>query len=268
VESAVSAPTLTRAAASLVGALLPALLGARSAHAEMPLLPMDTTRDKHDPIKVDSAHHFAVEVRFGPYSPKVDQSSAVPVFTDFFGDKQRFMLGLEIDWQAYRIPHLGPIGLGFSWGYTHFGAPNVEVGSLPPGGPANPLIAQQSGLGIMPFGQLAVLRVDVLSHDVGIPIVPYGKFGLSEALWWINNGLGTAHSAEGRSGKDISLGYQAAIGGMLLLDFLDPDSALALDADGGVANSYLFFEWSVSQYGGDQMNVGSSNWVTGFAIEL
>ena len=36
----------------------------------------------------------------------------------------------------------------------------------------------------------------------------------------------------------------------------------------GVNNSYLFFEWSMSNYGGDQMNVGSNNWVTGLAFEM
>jgi hypothetical protein len=55
---------------------------------------------------------------------------------------------------------------------------------------------------------------------------------------------------------------------MFLLDILEPSSALAADVESGVNNSYLFFEWSMTNYGGDQMNVGSNNWVTGLAFEM
>ena len=36
----------------------------------------------------------------------------------------------------------------------------------------------------------------------------------------------------------------------------------------GINNTYVFFEWSVSNYPGKQMNVGANTWVTGFAFEL
>jgi hypothetical protein len=55
---------------------------------------------------------------------------------------------------------------------------------------------------------------------------------------------------------------------MLLLDVLEPSAARAMDAETGVNNSYLFIEWSVSDFGGDQMNVGSNTWVTGLAFEM
>jgi hypothetical protein len=43
---------------------------------------------------------------------------------------------------------------------------------------------------------------------------------------------------------------------------------VTLDNETSINNSYLFFEWSASNYPGDQMNVGSSNWVTGLAFEM
>jgi hypothetical protein len=98
--------------------------------------------------------------------------------------------------------------------------------------------------------------------------VPYAKFGLAHAFWWVDDGIETARTDDGAQGKDTSTGIQAAIGGMFLLDVLESSAARALDAEMGINNSYLFFEWSMSDFGGAQMNVGSSNWVTGLAFEM
>jgi hypothetical protein len=107
-----------------------------------------------------------------------------------------------------------------------------------------------------------------LMREVGIPFVPYGKLGVAHAFWWVDDGVGTAEADSGLSGKDTSTGTQMALGGMFLLDVLEPTTARALDADAGINNSYLFFEWAVSDYTGDQMNVGDSTWVTGLALEM
>jgi hypothetical protein len=125
----------------------------------------------------------------------------------------------------------------------------------------------------MPMYGVGVLRVDVLSHDYGIPLVGYGKFGLAVAPWWINNGVETASSCNtetGRciKGRDTSIGTQAALGAMLSLDWLEPSAGAELDNTMGINNTYIFFEWSLSNYPGKQMNVGSNSWVTGFAFEL
>ena len=210
-----------------------------------------------------SSQNAAVELRFGPYSPKVDESASAPVYSEFFGDKSRFMIGFELDWQAWRVPHVGTIGVGFGWGYTQMSGTN-----LPRDGQSTENISQSSTLDIMPFYGVGVLRVDTFARDYHVPLVPYGKFGVAAALWWVNDGIGTATSDGGVKGKDISTGIQAAIGGMFLLDILEPSAARAADVDTGVNNSYIFFEWALSDYGGNQMNVGSSNWVTGLAFEM
>jgi hypothetical protein len=206
----------------------------------------------------------AFEVRFGPYRPKIDDNVSSPVFDDFFGTGRRFMFGLELDWQALRIPYLGSLGVGGGWGYTQMSATN----RVPAGGDTSVNVSQESSLNIMPFTALGVLRVDVLARRFSVPLVPYAKLGLAWAFWWVNDGIGTATTDDGTQGKDVSVGTQASLGGMFLLDILEPSSALAADIESGVNNSYLFFEWSMSNYGGDQMNVGSSNWVTGLAFEM
>lgn len=214
-----------------------------------------------------SPQHAALELRFGPYSPKVDESLPTPVYADFFGDADRYMFGVEVDWQAWRAPYVGTLGVGVGWGYTQMsGANKVPQNTTPEQAP--PDIAQESTLNIMPLSALGVLRVDTFARNLGVPLVPYAKLGMAWAFWWVDDGIGTAANDAGTKGRDVSVGYQAALGGMFLLDIIDPAGALAAEAESGVNNSYIFFEWSMSNYGGNQMNVGSNNWVTGLAFEL
>lgn len=214
-----------------------------------------------------SPQNAAFELRFGPYNPNIDDNLARPVYDEFFGDTNRYMFGVEVDWQAWRAPYVGTLGIGVGWGYTQMAGVN-KVELEPPPGEAAPTISQESTLNIMPVYGVGVLRIDTFARNLHVPLVPYAKLGLSWAFWWVNDGIGTATNDLGEKGKDVSAGYQAAIGGMFLLDILEPAAALSADVDSGVNNSYIFFEWSMSNYGGDQMNVGSSNWVTGLAFEL
>ncbi len=217
-----------------------------------------------EPPSDRSPQNMAFELRLGPYLPRVDRSTDQPIFSEFFGGDDRFMLGFEIDWQLWRIPHVGPVGVGVGLGYTNMSAPNrIPAGSDTAGGNAT----QDSTLTLLPTFAVGVLRVDTLMREFGIPLVPYGKLGIAHAFWWVDDGIGTAEDA-GVSGKDTSTGTQMALGGMFLLDVIEPTTARSLDADAGINNSYLFFEWSVSDYTGAQMNVGDSTWVTGLALEL
>lgn len=223
-----------------------------------------------------SSQDMAVEFRFGPYKPRVDESEGLkpPQYENFFGDKTRFQVGFEVDWQIWRAPHVGTLGVGAGWGITRMSGNNKLPDGVENQPPQN--IQQETTFTIMPMYGVGVLRVDVLSHDYGIPIVGYGKFGLAVAPWWINNGIDTASFCTPETpdtqhcikGRDTSFGTQAALGAMLSLDWLEPSAGAELDNTMGINNTYIFFEWSVSNYGGKQMNVGSNTWVTGFAFEL
>jgi hypothetical protein len=243
------------------------LLAAAGASAQTPDSAPLAVREHVGPHDDVSPQHAAFELRFGPYNPKIDDNLASPVYADFFGPKNRYMFGIEGDWQAWRAPYIGTLGIGVGWGYTQMAGTN-KVLLEPPPGEAAPDVSQQSTLNIMPVYGVGVLRVDTFARNFHVPIVPYAKLGLSWAFWWVNDGIGTATNDLGEKGRDVSVGYQAAIGGMFLLDILDRAAALSADVDSGVNNSYVFFEWSMSHYGGDQMNVGSNNWVTGLAFEL
>jgi hypothetical protein len=214
----------------------------------------------------ESPQDVALEVRFGPYLPDVDDefSNGAAPFDTLFGDTNRYLIGLEVDWQALRIPHVGTLGPGFGIGYTTMdGQTRNQSGALSD--------AQETSLNILPMYLAAVLRVDVLARKTPVPLVPYGKLGLGAAMWWTSDGIDTSRVG-GTVGRDTSWGYQYALGAMLLLDVFDDESALELDSTLGVNSSYLFFELYGSDLdgfnSGDQMQVGTHTWFTGLAFEI
>src|SRR5262249_44144950 len=111
---------------SLALALLLGVLRARAAHAQ-DAPELSWRRNERPP---ESPQHFAFELRFGPYRPAIDEdfASSPGPYETVFGTDRRLYFGLELDWQALRIPKLGTLGAGFGWGYTRMGA-NARVAS-------------------------------------------------------------------------------------------------------------------------------------------
>jgi hypothetical protein len=214
----------------------------------------------------ESPQYGALEVRFGRYIPSVDSSvSGGTPFRDTFGDGNRYMFGLEGDWQVVRFPHFGTLGPGLGWGYTR--ATGLARLTNSPG----TLSAEQTALSVMPFYAVGVLRADVLAREFGIPVVPYAKLGIGYALWWASDG-GTTSQIDGVSGHGGSYGPQYALGLMFLLDELDPQTARDADNSLGINNSYIFgelFGSELNDFGSKKgMNVGANSWVLGLAIEF
>ncbi|MCU0654227.1 MAG: MXAN_2562 family outer membrane beta-barrel protein [Polyangiaceae bacterium] len=216
----------------------------------------------------ESPQRFAFELRLGPYKPRIDEEfNGRTPFADTFGNGKGFHIGAEIDWQALRIPYLGTLGPGFSWGYTSRSAKARISGT-------GKESAEETSLSIMPMTLVGVARLDVLPREFHVPVVPYGKLGLGLGLWSISTSKGTV-TRDGVQGRGRSWGTHAAVGGMLHLDFLERDVALSFDDELGVNNSYLFFEWMWSDLGSSgliedrpQMRVGTSGWVLGLAFEM
>lgn len=211
---------------------------------------------------VESPQHAALEFRVGRYVPDVDSEfdSATPYETTF-GSNNRYSVGVEVDWQLWRIPYVGTLGPGLGLQYTKMSAASFITATGARAG-------EDTNLIIFPLYLSAVLRADYIARETPIPIVPYVKLGLGAGLWQVTNGGGTAN-ANGVKGTGISYGPQFALGGMFLLDVLDQDSAKSLDNEIGINNSYFFMEWYVSRLGaGDQMEVGTNTWVLGLAFDL
>jgi len=221
-------------------------------------------RDRKVP---ESPQNVAFEFRIGRYVPNVDSEFDVQPgpYEYMFGNDSRYSFGVEVDYQALRIPYIGTLGPGFGVAYTKSNAMAFETDSG-----NTKRSAEKTSLAIFPMYAVAVHRADYIARETPIPIVPYFKLGLGFAFWTISVGDRTAEVA-GEKGKGLSYGPQFALGGMFLLDAIDRSAANELDGNTGVNNSYFFAEWYVSQldgFGGDHMNVGANTWVLGLAMEM
>jgi hypothetical protein len=238
--------------------------------------PARAQEDREDPLAgkergIHSPQHFALEIRFSPYTPNIDSDPALNGATPFktvFGTKAHFFFGAEVDWQALRIPHFGSLGPGGSVGYVSMSDPALFTmehdGTFVSG--------ETTSLAIFPVAVMAVLRADALWRDIGIPVVPYAKLGLAYALWRASNTLGTS-TFEGVSGKGHSFGTHFALGLSLNLNPFDAYAAQNLDDSLGINGTYLFAEWTREDYNGlgfqsDPLRVGGSNWTFGLAFEF
>lgn len=216
--------------------------------------------------RAESPQDTAFEIRVGRYRPEIDDefNGAAEPFHKVFGDRSRYEIGLELDWQVLRIPHLGTIGPGIGWGVTRF----QQKAQFTDGGGTS---GETTRLWIMPMYLVAVARADVLSRDFKIPFVPYAKLGFGAGLWWSSDGQESA-SVQGKAGKGLSYGLTYAAGLMFLLDVLDQDDAKSADGLTGINNSYIFAEWFRPQLDGfgakDVLNIGSSSWVVGVTMEM
>ena len=251
-------------ATAVVAAVLPA---GRDARAQERQDPLGDLHHRH----FESPQNFAVELRFLPYSPDIDSDPAVhgSPYRSTFGSTGRLMVGLEFDWQALRIPHLGTLGPGIAVGYTKMNAQATfmmeHLGTTTSG--------ETTSLEIIPTYAVAVFRADVFWREAHVPVVPYAKVGLGYALWRASNTLGTSVSTDGTHGTGGSFGTQLAAGIALNLNPLDAYAAQNFDEAMGVNNTYVFGEVMRSDLSGlgfqsHALRVGESSWVLGLAIEF
>jgi hypothetical protein len=220
-----------------------------------------------------SAQNFALEVRFSPYYPAVDDEPGLQKdaqgrgpFERGFGDNPRLYFGLELDWQTFRIPYVGTIGPGLSAGMVSMSRPAVTKENPP----------RDSGdeytLKIYPFTLDAVLRADALWQARGFPIVPYGKLGLGYALWRASTSAGTSTSDDNVAGKGATFGTHVALGVSFALDAIDSGASRNMDNAIGINNTYIFAEYYWLNLNGlfqdSALYVGTKSWAAGLAFEF
>ncbi|WP_437638345.1 MXAN_2562 family outer membrane beta-barrel protein [Sorangium sp. So ce854] len=257
-----------RAAACLAGGaalLVASVAGAQSSRSAIDWRQSDRSRVQQEE-RYASPQSFAFELRFGPYSPEVDEElSGAGAYEATFGDGQRFYFGVEFDWLPLRIPYVGAIGPGFGAGITSASASAFEVNS------DVRAEAEETTLTIMPMHLSAVLRVDELMRRTAIPIVPYAKVGLGMGLWYSVSGPRLA-KPDGVRAEGVTWGTHLALGGMLALNWLDRRASSQLDESTGINHTYLFGEWMYANLDGigsrPQMHVGTSTWVVGLALDM
>jgi hypothetical protein len=220
-----------------------------------------------DTRNYESPQNWAVELRFGPYYPQADEEfngGAAPL-ANTFGTSHRVMVGIEGDWQALRVPKILSIGPGFGTGYTVLSATaKFSDGS----GYAD------MGTSLKLWVQWAdvVARIDALNKNFHVPIVFSAKLGAGQALWWASKGDMTGRDrVTGTIGHGRSFGPHWALGVMFDLNFVQPERARKLDAVSDINHMYLFFEWyqlKLGSWGSNNLHVGDSDWVLGYALEF
>lgn len=277
-------------------------LAGSPARAQMAHLPDNDWRqsDRHDTLARNAKRsNVYVELRFGPYLPSVASSGekGSNAFNNIFGRDceatessgapkagPRFYFGAEVDWLPLRIPYVGGFGFGLGWGFTRFGAKAPFADPAAAGGAS--CSEQTTSLTIMPMHASLVLRVDELMRRTGIPIVPYGKAGVGLTWWRAGTTGGTEHlckDAQGDyrpcasgatpdvTGVGLTPSLHLAAGGMLSLNFLEPRTSASLAESTGIGRVYVFGEFfsdSIRFTPSKSMNVGTTGWVAGLAVDL
>jgi hypothetical protein len=223
-----------------------------------------------------SSQLFALELRFGPYSPNVDEEfdGAKTPHRDYFGKKTRVLTQLEFDYQFFR--GFGSAAVGVVAGYFH---ETAHAPLEPEMGGAVDYSKRSEGdtsrLTLYPLSVVLVYRADQLFRRFGIPVVPYGKAGLNYTFWSVydaNDKVVESTGALTGRGRGGTRGWQAAVGASLVLDFLDSGAARALDAETGINHTHLFFELTKFQVSGlgqkNRLHLSDNTWVAGLLFEM
>jgi len=247
-----------RSSLALLAAVLGGVCGLPSlAHAQI----ITSEHARHG-----SPQHFALEFRFSPYRPDVDSEFTRPdrhPYKDFFGTGRHLLSQLEFDYQIIR--HVGSLGVGASVGYFKATGNNLITGT-------DMVSADSSSLRLIPFAASLVYRFDLPYERLNIPLVPYGKLGLDYVLWTINNGNGEVPSSQGGRGQGGTLGWHAAVGLSLALDWFDQHAANQFDEELGVNHTHLFFEYGHMAINGlgqaNRLHVGDDTWTAGMLFEF
>ncbi len=264
-------------AGTLAVLLVAGTLTSAQAHAQVGYGGTSFVDDGADEAWEGSPREYAIEARFGLYTPNVDSEfgKGNTPQASVFGSKKRPMWQFEFDWEF--LQEFGTLALGGVLGYYKENALACKQSGLQADGSCNDRSGDNTGLRLIPLAALLVYRMDEAAKRWNIPLVPYAKIGLNYTIWTITNGNGDVawyQDAKGQStkGQGGTMGWQAAVGISLQLDFLDPSSARGFDADSGVNHTYAFFELDhvdgSGLYRKDVLRVGDDTWFAGLMFEF
>jgi hypothetical protein len=216
-----------------------------------------------------SPQSWGIELRLGPYAPDIDsefKGAASPQKT-YFGSKKRLTFQIAGEYQFFH--GFGTLAAGATVGYyRETGHAFIEGGNdLTPSD-------DKTSLTLFPLSATLNYRFDLIQRRLGVPLVPFGKLGLTYTLWSISNGNGRTATSENPAGKGRggTPGWVAAAGLAFNLAVLDPSAARGFDNESGVNNTYLFVEFDHFDASGlgrkKTLAVGDDTWVGGLMFEF
>lgn len=204
-----------------------------------------------------SSERFALLLGLGAYQPTRNDGGA---FDQTFGGDQGPMLRLGLDYYAYRIPYVGPIGLGVHTGWARYKGTACD-NSVPPICNGSTGITEKLKLNIFPVAALALLRIDVLARHTPVPLIFTGRIGV-DSVFFISK-KGSTKDGKGRT-HGLRWGLEAAIE----LNSISPRRAASLDDEFGINSSFLFVE-IFSSDADSKIPLGDKlAWVIGLGLTL
>jgi hypothetical protein len=234
---------------------------------------------------------WVFELKFGPYVPDIDgEFDAEPgPFEMMFGGGPAIMPVLELD-RFFLFP-AGQLGIGVSLGYmgktanAYEPAPDGDLVIDPETG--EPVRSSETtSFRMVPAALLGVYRFTGLHDQTGIPLVPYGKLGLSYYLWWITKPGGDLAEVPSPECGDppaadcemtdkalgASIGWQGTVGLAIRAEDIDKQAALNMRNQLGIEHAGFFAELTYADVDGfgadDRLRVGDLTWFAGINFEF
>ena len=119
---------------------------------------------------------FLVSFGVGSYRPNPSSQAFDLVYPSGNGP---ILLG-EFDFFLYRIPFLGPMGIGVAGGWASYKGTGCLAGSTP--GACIPS-SDSAKFSLFPLNAMFVLRIDALARETPVPFVFTGKVGYNSVFF-------------------------------------------------------------------------------------
>lgn len=197
-----------------------------------------------------SPERFTTEFRIGPYTPDLGNNDA---FDEFFADDSGLLLEIELDVIAYRLPNILYVAGAGGIGWANYEGHTRDQADF------DTETSEETTFEVIPLNLLAVLRIDALSRQLGIPFNFAGKLGYQWMHWDAESG--GSDDADGWSQGVLWAGQVA-----LDLDTFEPRQARMLDEEWGINHSFLFFEIFGFEPGGSSLEIGDTTWTAGLGF--
>lgn len=234
-------PSFAPALASLLALALPAGVHAQSDE--------DLTPTERSFV---SPERFTTEFRIGPYEPDLGNNDA---FREFFGDDVGPLFSFELDVIALRVPDALYLAGAGSIGWANYDGHTRDLTNF------DVETSEETSFEIIPLSLLAVLRIDALARQLGVPFNFAGKIGYEWAHWDAESGGGD--DADGWS-QGLLWGGQVALD----LDTFEPRQARMLDEEWGINHSFLFFEIFGFEPSRSSLEIGDVAWTAGLGFVM
>ena len=233
--------------------------------------------------RVESPQRFAVEVKFGPYLPDIDkrwEGTGLGPYATIYGrtdengvaikpPRKRVFTVFGFEWQFFHVG--GPLSLGLTVGYFGDNAYALKATDVVEGESVRSE-ADKTRFNIIPLTLLIGYRFELLADRFRVPLVPYARGGVGYGFWWEKKGGKISTNDAGQKAHGGSFGWQANLGLMLRLDFIERAAAIDLDRMTGINHTYIFGEWQFSRFNGfgsDKfMPIGDDTFTVGLAVEF